>query len=129
MTYQTIFTTFLRPFMDHYALCTHSSQIPSINIHQSFTISHFIILHFLLLFSSTMCFHCWPFIRKGYSSILGIVWTIKGHGAALQICTICLGVWLDIKVSIVLERKQILPQAHSLTILFSFLLHLLVPQV
>lgn len=44
----------------HYV--SHSSKKFPINTLQSFTISHSIISQSLVLLSSTMCFHRWPFI-------------------------------------------------------------------
>jgi len=115
-------------FMICYTLC--NSFFRNINTLQSFTIYHSIISHSLVLLSSTMCFHRWSFIQKGYSRMLGIVWTVNGDSATLQrsiiwqeLRVVCLGVRLTIKVSFTLERKQILPQP-------SFPLHLflLLPQ-
>jgi len=91
--------------MDHYTLCTHSSQIPPISTHKfSF---HHLIFSFLLQRVSTVMRYA--FIQKGYSSILGIVWIVNGHGATLQICTFILGVRLIIKVSFALEMNKPYP--------------------
>jgi hypothetical protein len=96
--------------MNRYTLCTHSSQVLSINTPQSFTIFHSMISHSLILLSfynvfSTLAFH---------------TRTIKSDGAAPQICNItqglkavCLGARLTIRVSFSLERKQTLPQPPS----------------
>ena len=122
-------------FFDHnllivtlYALILH--KFPFINTHKSFRISHSTISHSLILLCSTMCFHRLPFIRKGYSNILEIVWMIKDDGATLQIGTIflgvrliCLDVRLTIKVSFALERKQTIPHHPFPSIFLSFSPH------
>jgi len=75
---------------------------PPINIHHSFTNSHF-ISRSLILFSSTTCFRCYPFLWKGYYNIIGTVLMIKRLGATLHIGIICLGVrliCLDVRLPI-----------------------------
>jgi len=80
----------------------------------------------LLLPSTTMCFHSWPFIKRSYFGNSRIVWTVKVDGVALQRSTICLGVLvcldarLTIKVSYAIERKQTLPHTphHTHTHIF-----------
>jgi len=128
-------------FVDHYLrvvtlYATQSSQISPINTLQTFTISHIIISHsHLLLPSTTMCFHRWPFIKRGYFGNSGIVLTVNTDGAALQrslvylsVRLVCLDARLPIKVFFALERKQTLPQSPFPSISLSFPLDLLVLQ-
>jgi len=110
-----------------YTLCTILHKFHPINTHLSFIISHFIISHSLLLFSSTMCFHHWPFTHKCYSSVLVVVWMEKRHRATMQICTIYMGVRLSylgvkliIKVSFPYKGNKHYPSLILPPFFFSF---------
>ena len=112
------YTFFLLTIKGRYNLCIHSpyKYLPT------FTISHTIISHSLLLFLlQQQCVFIAGHSYKEFSlKISGIIWTFNGDGITLQRSTVCLGVMLvclgarlTINVSFAINKKHTLAQSPS----------------
>jgi len=117
--------TSLPHFLTLFNSLSHSMHLCDTNFPYKYTsILHIFSFHHLIFSSYLFFYNVLPpltFHTKSYSSVLGIVWMGKRHGATLQIYTICLSVRLTIKISFALEKKQTLPQPPSSSI---FLYHM-----